>query len=156
MADTYPHHTIAPHTYNDAHKGQAEIRQARTALRDEAEKFMRLRSDFEDAYRKAKHRVIGKVGGKNADEREAAANLHELDAVVAEKVASKLAKAGWMQGWKPANIGDLRWLRDRADDAARSFSKKADDAIEDQRDYRKLMDKADRELELSPSMRGAA
>ena len=45
---SYPHDTIAPHTYQDAHEGTTQIRRERIRLRDEAEKYMMLRSDFED------------------------------------------------------------------------------------------------------------
>ena len=148
---SYPHDTIAPHTYHDAHEGTTQIRRERIRLRDEAEKYMMLRSDFEDAYRKAKHRATGQAGGKNAEEREANANLEPLDAALVAKVESKLGKAEWLVGWTPASVGDLRWLRDRAEDAAKSFANKAYDAIEDQRDYRKLIDARDRDAELDGS-----
>jgi len=145
---SYPQTTIAPHTYQDAHEGTTQIRRERIRLRDEAEKHMILRSDFEDAYRKAKHRSIGRVGGKNAEEREANANLETLESEVVRKVQAKLARAEWLVGWEPSTVGDLRWLRDRCDDAARSFANKAYDAIEDQRDYRKLIDARDRDAEM--------
>ena len=98
----------------------------RTALRLRA-----ARDDAETLYRTEKSKAQLIAEGRNAEERAAQVELTPVaDRVIVEGHDIAVRLFGDGADWKPETVGDLRWLRDRADGMASATDAAAYDARE--------------------------
>ena len=122
----------------------------RTALR-----LRGVRDDAETLYRREQSKARLVVEGRNADDRAANVELSPLsDAVIVEGHGLACRLFGDESDWKPESVGDLRWLRDRAEGMADATSASAYDARERLKSWSSVAAMARSEAELAPPERG--
>lgn len=128
MADRTP--LTSPGNSHDAAQQLDGLGLKLERARDFAEKHATLRDRFEQLYRAASARALMHdevLTLKSEDRRKAAVQDWPLTPDDRE-MGGKLATAMGLDGTVPLNVGDLRWLRDRAASLAESHAAKAYDA----------------------------
>lgn len=124
--------------------GQILDERRRTALRLRA-----VRDDAETLYRTEKAKAYLVCDGRNAEERSSTVELSPLtDQVIVDAHALAKRLFGDTSDWKPATVGDLRWLRDRAEGMSEATSAAAYDARERLKAWTSVASMAKQEAEF--------
>lgn len=127
MPDRTP--LTSPQTSHDAATQLDGLAQELDDRRRTATRLRAARDAAETLYRREKAKAQMLAEGRNADERAAWVELCPLDdRVIVEGHAVAVRLWGDASDVKPDNVGDLRWLRDRAEGMADGTSAAAYDA----------------------------
>ena len=118
----------APHTAAEAADQLNDLAKMLADARSHAKKLRNCRDKMEQLYRTAKSRALidPTLDGKNQAERDANAHEWSLPGEVREE-AARAAEAMGLEGTVPTTVGDLRWLRDRAEGLSEHWSATAYD-----------------------------
>lgn len=147
----------APHTSHDAAQQLHELSGVLDTRRREAVRLRAVRDAAEHLYRREQAKARLQAEGRNADDRASAVELHPLTAEV-QVEGLTVARRLWSDAYDeaPTTVGDLRWLRDRAEGMAEGTSAAAYDARDRMRAWQSVVGFAKSEAELGPQVRGVA
>lgn len=118
----------APQTAAVAAEQLHELGKELDNRRTNAKQYRNCRDRMEHLYKRSRSRALidPTLDGKNAPEREARAHEWPLDGDTRVE-AGKVAEAMGLGETVPTTVGELRWLRDRAEGLAESASAAAYD-----------------------------
>lgn len=135
MADE-PTRLLAPDTASVAAEQLHDLGRALDERRSSAKRYRNCRDRMEHLYRKAKSRALidPSLDGRNKEERDARAHEWKLDGDTRAE-AAQVAEAMGLDGTVPETVGELRWLRDRAEGLAEAASAAAYDQREQLRGW---------------------
>jgi chromosome segregation ATPase len=119
-----------PQTSHDATRTRIQMRSELRMLRDDAKQKAKAHADAEHLYKREQAKAFLVVEGSNAKEREANAYLWPLPPDAVEQGAA-IAQAGGLGDYRPQQVGDVRWMRDRIKAIADHASAVAYDAKEE-------------------------
>lgn len=149
--------TVAPHTSVDAARQLDTLGGTLDERRRTATRLRAVRDTAETLYRREKAKAQMLAEGRNADERAAWVELCPLsDDVMMEGHQVAVRLWGDASDYRPDTVGDLRWLRDRAEGMAEGTSAAAYDVRERMRAWVMVASMAKSEAELAPPARGVA
>lgn len=145
---------VAP---SSSHEAAAQLDMLGKQLDDRRRTAIRLRAardDAENVYRREQSKARLVAEGRNADDRAAFVELAPVtDQVVVEGHGIGVRLFGEGSDWKPETVGDLRWLRDRAEGMADATSAAAYDSRERIKAWTSVAAMARSEAEFAPPER---
>lgn len=138
----------SPHTSADAASQVQTLREQLKTRRSEAKRWRSIRAYAERLYRKAEAIARLSADGTSEKVRDAQVNRSPVPGEVLERVASLVEAMGVDES--PSTVGDLRWLRDRADDLAESATEAAYDDRAVLSGWQMVAAMSRQEMELTP------